>query len=152
MIIKTRTLLQSLFLAALVMSNSLVKAETIEVIYNDKYYISGIEALNHQNIQVKTYNLDDARRLLNQFKKDIAPDSSLKQSKATIMQRFKSLGEARLRKKFMQAYQGVIISAKYGVKRFPVVLFNHGKQAVYGVTNLADAYDIYQRWQAGTQP
>jgi len=128
--------------------NAWAKAE-IEVIYNDQFPLSGVAQITGSALQVKLYNLDDARRLLDSFKKGLAPNGDLKQSKAMIMQRFNAMGKANLKKQFSQAYQGIIIGTQYGVKRFPVVLFDQGQSAVYGVTHLPDAIALYQQWKTG---
>jgi len=126
--------------------NAWAKAE-IEVIYNDQFPLSGVADITVSAIQVKLYNLDDARRLLDSFKKGLVSNGDVKQSKEIIMQRFNAMGKANLMKQFSQAYQGIIIGTQYGVKRFPVVLFDQGQSAVYGVTHLPDAIVRYQQWK-----
>lgn len=120
-------------------------SQQIEIITSDQFPITGINQLGQTNVQVKLYNLDDPKRLINQFKQGLSPANKLEQNKAAIMKRFNAMGKKALQQQFSKAYQGVVVGTKYKITRYPVILFDQGASAIYGVTHLPDAWALYQQ-------
>lgn len=121
----------------------------IEVITNDQYPVTGIEPFEQNGMDVKVYNLDAPKRVLAKFKQGLVPENGLAINKAAIKKRLDAMGREPLRRMFMTAYQGIIKATRYQVNRYPVVLFENGTLAVYGITHLPDAWRWYQAHQEG---
>jgi integrating conjugative element protein (TIGR03757 family) len=120
-------------------------SQQVEIITSDQFPITGMNQLGQTDVQVKLYNLDDPKRLLRQFKQGLSPANKLEQNKTAIMKRFNALGKKALQQQFSKAYQGVVVGTKYQVTRYPVILFDQGASAIYGVTHLPDAWSLYQQ-------
>jgi len=117
----------------------------IDVITDDARPVSGIQVLRGQGYVVTVHNLDDGKRLVKGLAKGLPPnqDAAQRQLQAT----FKRMGKARLRAQLMQAFQAQIVSAQYGVTRYPAVVFDHGEAVIYGVTDLQAALRRYRAWR-----
>jgi len=136
-----------LFILTLMISpNALAGDFRVDVIHSDQYMITGVQDVIMSGVDVKLFNLDDPRRLIGSFQKNLSQNASLKQNKAIIMDRFNRMDKNELKQKFMQAYQGASLSMKQGVSRFPAIVFNNGQSVIYGVTHLPTAVDIYNKW------
>ena len=120
-------------------------SQQVEIITSDQFPITGINQLGQADVQVKLYNLDDPKRLINQFKQGLSPANKLEQNKAAVMKRFNALGKKSLQQQFSKAYQGVVVGTQYKITRYPVILFDQGASAIYGVTHLPDAWALYQQ-------
>lgn len=116
----------------------------VEAIHSDDFPLAGIEDLAGQGIEVKTYNLDDGKRLTANLATGLPPNQE--QAKRTLEQRFKQQGMEAVKQQFMRAFQGRIVGVQYGVSRYPAVVFNQGQAVVYGVTDLSRALAIYREW------
>jgi len=125
-------------------------SQQVEIITSDQFPITGINQLKQTGVHVRLYNLDDPKRLLNQFKQGLSPANKLEQNKAAIMRRFNALGKKSLQQQFSKAYQGVVVGTQYRITRYPVILFDQGASAIYGVTHFPDAWALYQ--QSKEQP
>lgn len=117
----------------------------VEAIHSDAFPLTGIEDLAGQGIEVKTYNLDDGKRLTANLATGLPPNQE--QAKRALEQRFKQQGMASVQQQFMQAFQGRIVGVQYGISRYPAVVFNQGQAVVYGVTDLNRALEIYREWR-----
>jgi integrating conjugative element protein (TIGR03757 family) len=117
----------------------------IEVITGDAWPLSGVQALQQQGYVINVYNLDDGKRLVKSLARNLPPNQAA--AKRQLLNRFDRLGKSRVRAQFMQAFQGQIISARYGIRRFPAVIFDHGQAVIYGVTDLQTVLRRYVSWR-----
>lgn len=121
------------------------QATVVEVIHSDAFPLTGVDALAGQGIEVKTYNLDDAERLMADLAIGLPPDRE--QAKAALERRFNEQGMEAVQAQFTQAFQGQIAGVQYGISRYPAFVFDRGKAVVYGVTDLNRAVAIYREWR-----
>ncbi|WP_404357111.1 TIGR03757 family integrating conjugative element protein [Methylotuvimicrobium sp. KM1] len=119
-------------------------AIVVEAIHSDAFPLTGIDALAGQGIEIKTYNLDDGKRLTANLAAGLPPNQE--QAKATLERRFKEQGMESVQEQFTQAFQGQIAGMQYGISRYPAIVFDRGKAVVYGVTDLNRALAIYREW------
>lgn len=118
----------------------------IEVVTSDLFPVTNLHVLQGQGFSVKVYNLDDGKRLVAQIGANLPNNQNA--AKSALQQRFKKMGKEQVKAKFIQAYQVVTLSTKYGLSRYPAVVFNHGESVIYGETNLIQALRHYQQWKA----
>lgn len=116
-----------------------------EAIHSDAFPLTGVDALAGPGIEVKTYNLDDGKRLTINLAVGLPPNQE--QAKAALERRFKEQGMEAVQNQFTQAFQGRIVGVQYGISRYPAIVFDHGRAVVYGVTDLNRALAIYREWQ-----
>ncbi len=117
----------------------------IEVITSDAYPVSGINALKKQGVHIKVYNLDDGKRLVSGLGKNLPHDEQ--KAKKALQQWFNKTGMDNVRNQFMTAYQAITVATKYGLTRYPAVVFNQGQSVIYGMTQLPRAVSRYQQWK-----
>lgn len=117
----------------------------VEAIHSDAFPLTGADDLAGQGIEVKTYNLDDGKRLTATLANGLPPDQE--QAKAALERRFKEQGMEAVQKHFTQAFQGQILGVQYGISRYPAIVFDQGRAVVYGVTDLNRAVAIYRDWR-----
>lgn len=117
----------------------------VEAIHSDDFPLTGIEDLAGQGIEVKTYNLDDGKRLTANLAIGLPPNQE--QAKAALEQRFKQQGMEVVKNQFMQAFQARITGLRYEISRYPAIVFDRGRAVVYGVTDLIRALEIYREWR-----
>ncbi len=137
-----------LVLITLVFCNHSQAAEKpfIEVVTSDFFPVTNLHVLQGQGFLVKVYNLDDGKRLVAQIGANLPNNQNA--AKSALQQRFKKRGKEQVKAQFIQAYQAVTISTKYGLSSYPAVVFNHGESVVYGETNLVKALSLYQQWKS----
>jgi integrating conjugative element protein (TIGR03757 family) len=141
-------------MALMVLSLTLAYANTplhsIEVVFNDQTPVSNVSliqpALQAQGVTVGLYSLDAPATVRNTLSQGLPAHVEL--AKKILLQRLNLDGSAALNARYQMAYQALIKSLEYGLDRFPAIVFNHGQAVVYGVTDLAVAVQIFQRWQA----
>jgi integrating conjugative element protein (TIGR03757 family) len=128
-----------------VLSSNAQDKPVIEVITGVSWPLSGVQALQRQGYTIKVYNLDDGKRLVKSLARNLPPNQAA--AKQQLLEHFDRLGKSRVRAQFMQAFQGQIISAQYGINRFPAVVFDHGQAVIYGVTDMHSALRRYVSWR-----
>ncbi len=117
----------------------------IEVFTSDSYPITGENRLNKQGIKIQHYNLDDGDRMVaNKLEANLPKNQQA--AEAEMTKRIKRIGQAALSKMFNDAFQGIIIGTRYGLTRYPAVVFNQGASVVYGVTDINKAVALYHQW------
>lgn len=121
------------------------QAIVVEVIHNDAFPLTGVDAVTGQGIEIKTYNLDDGKRLTANLATGLPPNQE--QAKAALERRFKEQGMEAVQEQFTQAFHGQIAGVQYGISRYPAVVFDRGEAVVYGVTDLNRAVAIYREWR-----
>lgn len=52
-------------------------------------------------------------------------------------------GQPNLRQKMLDLAQGENLARQYGIKKYPAVVFNEGKEVVYGVVDITQAINLY---------
>lgn len=115
----------------------------IELIVSDAEGVVGQEALKQQGFDVKIYNLDAPKRLLERIAQHLPPN----QQAATS-----TLSQRGVQQQFEAAYQGLSVAARYGVNHYPAIIFNQGEAVIYGVTDLPRALNLYRHWQHDDKP
>lgn len=93
---------------------------------------------------IKILNLDAVSDLEKRLAKDLPVNEA--KAREVLDQRFKLIGKNQLQKDFSNAYQALVLSAKYGIDRYPAVIFDY-QTIVYGVTDILAATMFYLEWQ-----
>jgi integrating conjugative element protein (TIGR03757 family) len=141
-------------MALMVLSLTLAYASTplnaIEVVFNDQTPVSNVNliqsSLQAQGVTVAFYNLDAPAQLGKALSQGLPANVEL--AKKIVQERLHQDGSAALNARYQNAYRALTQSLAYELDRFPTIVFNHGQAVVYGVTDLAVALQIFQRWQA----
>lgn len=124
----------------------------IEVFTTADLPVTGETAINRQldypEINLQTYELDGIQRFEADLSKGLTADPE--QSKFIVLRRIQQLDEST-RTRMQRAAVGLVRAMQYGVSRYPAIVFD-GEFAVYGVTDIHEAFLRYQRWRKGVQP
>ena len=112
------------------------------VITSDQFPLSGV-TVPHQ-----LFNLDAVDRIEQRLGKNLPADED--KALALMKQRIAAVGQNQLNKELREAYQALILSMKYGLDRYPAVVFDQ-QVIVYGVTDLYAATKRYRHWLKETQ-
>lgn len=54
-------------------------------------------------------------------------------------------GGLALRRRVGRAVEALEAAARYGLAKYPAIVFDEGESVIYGVTDIAEAYSIYLR-------
>ena len=123
--------------------------QSIELIFNNQTAMLNDTlqaALQGQGVTVSSYNLDAAKSLSQALSQGLSNNPEL--AKKIMLERLHSQGSAALNQRYQAAYQGLIKSLHYQLDRYPAIVFNQGQAVIYGVTDLREAVQTYQRWSA----
>jgi len=112
------------------------------VITSDQFPLSGV-TVPHQ-----LFNLDAVDRIEQRLGKNLPADED--KALALMKQRIAGVGQSQLNQELREAYQALILSMKYGLDRYPAVVFDQ-QVIVYGVTDLYAATKRYRHWLKETQ-
>lgn len=107
------------------------------VITSDQFPLSGV-TVSHQ-----LFNLDAVDRIEQRLGKNLPVDED--KALALMKRRIAAVGQNQLNKELREAYQALILAMKYGLDRYPAVIFDQ-QVIVYGVTDLHVATNQYRQW------
>lgn len=106
---------------------------------NNEYQPSNVDWIKQQGIHLSIINLDDHRNLENELSNGL-PQNDQDKAIAIAKKRVKAIGQDRLNGLF----EGVLKARRWGILRYPAVVFGDGKSVIYGVTDLQSAYSHWQ--------
>ncbi len=89
-------------------------------------------------------NLDAISAIEKQLAKDLPINEQ--EALAIVENRISDIGQERLNARITAAYQAIIIALRYGVDRYPAIIFDN-RFLVYGVADLETAIKHYQLHQ-----
>jgi integrating conjugative element protein (TIGR03757 family) len=93
---------------------------------------------------VTVYVIDRIDQLQKALSKDLSTDPE--KAKQEALHRFQTM-DARLSQQLENAANGLVKAKHYGIDRYPAIVFD-GEAAVYGVTDINAATQLYHQWQA----
>ena len=96
------------------------------------------EVLKKDAVDIQIYNLNGPEELNKILSDKLPPDKS---KAIQIVRKRLPLLEAKAK----QAYQGITAAIRYRLTGYPAIVINR-KYIIYGETNLASAYVLYQQW------
>ena len=138
--------------AAQASQNGAGNPHLVEVFTTTEFPVSGETVINQQSgnreAGLYVYELDGIQRIETELSRDLSADPE--QSKRIVLQRLQKLGAAD-RAQMQRAAMGLAKAVKYGVDRYPAIVFD-GQMVVYGVTDLEAALQYYRAWWEGSQP
>jgi len=117
------------------------------VITSDRFPLSGV-TVSGVSPSYQLFNLDAVDRIEQRLGKNLPAD----EDKALVLmkQRIAAVGQNQLNKELREAYQALILAMKYGLDRYPAVIFDQ-QVIVYGVTDLHAATKQYRQWSKKSQ-
>ena len=121
--------------------------ERIDVFYDDSVSLTSLEAVKQTlagRATINLYDMNAPERIEDELGHGLPPD--VEQSKRIIMERMQAIGIEQLKQRFVAAYQGVLYAQKYGIDRYPAIVFDDGASVVYGVADLQEALNRYREW------
>ena len=123
----------------------------VEVFATTALIVAGEPAIRskepNQDIDLQVYELNGIQLVEAELSKDLSDDSD--QSKRVTLRRIQMLDD-QVRTRMRQAAMGLASAVRYGIDRFPAIVFD-GQAVVYGVTDLQAALDHYRKWRNGTR-
>ena len=119
--------------------------ESIVVITSDQRAITGMEELAARDmaLDIRVLNLDDVVTVEHRLSEGLPTDPTL--ARAVIEERFARIGQSKLGTQLRDAYQGLALAVKYGLNRYPAIIFNE-QAVILGVTDLVAATSRYRQW------
>jgi integrating conjugative element protein (TIGR03757 family) len=119
-------------------------AYRIEVLTSSERPIIDVDNERLRNASVASYAVDGIDRFQSALSEGLSTDHKV--AKAEALRRVQQLDEVRLAPA-KNAAVGLAKAVQYGVDRYPAIVFDE-QVVVYGVTDLVEALDHYEDWQA----
>jgi integrating conjugative element protein (TIGR03757 family) len=123
--------------------------ERIDIFYDDSVSLTGLEAVKETlagRTAIHLYDMNAPERIEYELGHGLPPDPE--KSKRILMERMQAIGIEAMKQRFVAAYQGVIDAQKYGIDRYPAIVFDDGASVVYGVVDIQEALNRYRDWSA----
>lgn len=98
-------------------------------------------ALRGNAAQFHIHNLDDVDALEAQLSEGLPANQRLAQQVFEI--KVAKIGQKALEKQLIDAYRGVMLAMRFGITRYPAIVFDE-RYLVVGVNDLSDAVNAYQ--------
>ncbi len=117
--------------------------QSILAITNDDYPYRNLAIAKASATAFKLLNLDAVDILEQHLSQHVPADK--RPAETTIKQHIAEIGQAQLNQQLRDAYEPIIMAMRYGVDRYPVVIFD-GRAVVYGITDLQVALNHYIQW------
>ena len=92
---------------------------------------------------VRYFTIDAQARLDEALSKDLPADPE--QARAIALKRIQTLDQPGLATELSESVEGLLLARRYGIDRYPAVVFDEGKHVVYGVVDLREAMRLYQQ-------
>ena len=129
-------------LASAAMAENSGEPARIDAFTTSTMNITGIEWLQQQltDSAIDVHRIDGIERIAAMLSGGLSANAKI--AERTARSRLKTFG-ARERELLQQSADALVLAWQYEVRRYPAVVFD-GRWVVYGVTNLKDAYAIFQ--------
>ena len=114
-------------------------AETTTYFGTNTFQPVGIEHLQQSGVKIDVYNLDAPLNFENEVSKDL-PLNNVELATEIARSRVAKYTEQQMKDLFM----GAFTARKWEIQQLPAVVFEDGKFAIYGMTNIGQAYQIYR--------
>lgn len=118
----------------------------IEIISDATHPVANIATVQQQlgsGTSVRHFTIDAQARLDEALSKDLPADPE--QARAIALKRIQALDRPGLAMELSESFEGLLLAQRYGIDRYPAVVFDEGKTVVYGVTDLPEAVRLYQQ-------
>lgn len=117
----------------------------IEAITDPDHPLQRVEAVTRSGHQVQRYDLKAPDQWVRRMTQGLPQtETALKHG---LEQKLNALGPREVSRLFNEAFLGLGAALKYGVNRYPVLIFDQGVAAVYGVTDVEVGLKLYQDFQ-----
>lgn len=100
-------------------------------------------AMIHSGREYQIFNLDRVDEFETELSEGLPPNEA--EAREIFLGRVSAVGKRVMEKATIDAYQGVITAIRFGINRYPAVIFD-GEYVVYGVSDMHQALVIYQRY------
>lgn len=98
-------------------------------------------------VEVAVLDLSAPESAKREFSPKFSPDVRIARSQAE--QFFKTPAGVAYVNRLKEANRGKILSLQYGLQKIPAIVFDEGRYAVYGTTDVAKAVALYRRYRQG---
>lgn len=100
-------------------------------------------------VDVAVFDLSAPERAKREYSPAFSPDITIARQQAE--QFFKTPNGIAYVNRLKDANHGKILSLQYGLKKIPAIVFDEGRYAVYGTTDIAKAVVLYRRYLQGAR-
>ncbi len=118
----------------------------IEIICDAAQPVENIATVQKQlgnRASIRYFTIDAQARLDEALSKNLPADPE--QARAIALKRIQAIDRPGLAKELSESFEGLLLAQRYGIDRYPAVVFDEGKTVVYGVTDLREAVLLYQQ-------
>jgi len=140
---------RSLYLLGLALPLASFAAETpsqVDVFTDAAHPIDNVAAVKQalgEQATVRTFHIDAQARLNETLSKDLPADRD--KARAIALERIQALDPSRLGRALAETFDGLMLAQRYGIDRYPAVVFDGGERVVYGVVDLREALRLYRQ-------
>jgi integrating conjugative element protein (TIGR03757 family) len=93
-------------------------------------------------VRVEVHDLSTQQKLLDELGQGLPGNPSLVKDMAASR-----LGTAGFRQRLADATAGAMLANRYGIAKIPAIVFDRGAAVAYGLTDVNQAIQLYQRWK-----
>lgn len=118
----------------------------IDIISDAAHPVENIAVVQRQlggRASISYFTIDAQARLDEALSKDLPADPE--QARTIALKRIQALNRPGLAAELSKSFEGLLLARRYGIDRYPAVVFDEGKSVVYGVTDLREAVRLYQQ-------
>lgn len=94
--------------------------------------------------KIRVLNLDAVANIEEKLSMGLPANEA--QARQLVEQRIERIGRSQLEADIREAYQAIGVAMKYGVDRYPAIIFDH-QAVVFGLTDILAATSFYLLWQ-----
>ena len=98
---------------------------------------------SNPGILVEIHDLSAQQRLLDELGQGL-PGNNPALAKEMAAVRLDAPG---FRQRLAEATTGAMLANRYGIVKLPAIVFDHGAAVAYGLTDVNQAIQLYQRWK-----
>lgn len=143
-------LLLSLMLSSPLLVTSVQAQTKVDVFTSNQYPIVDNRTRNQKrDFVVVIYNLDAVNNFFKTL--NIPVDQNNPQAAQAELDRIfpenPVPGQTDMRRELLEKSQGEVLARQYKIRKYPAVVFNSGKEVVYGMTDLQQAINLYNESQ-----
>jgi len=128
-----------LLIPALALAPQAFALESVEVFTDPALFPV---ALGNSGVAVEVHDLSAQQKLLDELGQGLPGNPSLAKDMAASR-----LGTAGFRQRLADTTAATLLASRYGIAKIPAIVFDRGAAVAYGLTDVGQAIQLYQRWK-----
>lgn len=123
--------------------------QLVEVFVNKKVPVqSGFKNTLGESVEVVVYDLSGPEKYEDDLSKGMDfTNSTHEEITNAVLKRVNGMSKQYMDEYVVRSYKGLLKATEYKITKIPAIVFNNGKNVIYGVADISKAIQLHQKLQ-----